>query len=155
MNELLASNLHELGSNADMKAWFSVFGTCVAAVFGGDLTLLNALIALWALDFILGFKRAWDCESISRLKFRNGLFKIVLYVITIAVMGLAEYSMGTVGTYFSLRNLTISYLCITEAMSCLEHLSFFGVPIPESVRKRLKAYRDCLHDGTLPQGESK
>ena len=151
MENLLQHNLTEIVSNADVKALGSVLGTCVSAILGGDLPVFNALIALWALDFVLGFKRAWDCDCLSKKKAKNGFFKLVLYVVTAAVMGLAEYSMGSLGSYLSVRSLTISYLCLTEALSCLEHLSYFGVPIPEVIRNRLKTYRDSLHEGTLPQ----
>lgn len=151
----LVNYLQEMGSNTDIKSIFSVFAACAAAIFGGSIPLVYALTALWALDFILGFKRAWDAGTISGRKFRAGAMKIVLYVMTVVVMGLAEYSMGSLGAYLPLRNITIAYLCMTEALSCLEHLSFFGVPIPKGVRDRLTTYRDCLHECQLPQGDSK
>ncbi|WP_290925122.1 phage holin family protein [Halodesulfovibrio sp.] len=151
----LTNYLQEMGSNMDVKSIFSVFAAGAAAVFGGSVPLVYALTALWALDFILGFKRAWDGKSLSGRKFRAGAMKIVLYVMTVVVMGLAEYSLGALGTFLPLRDITIAYLCMTEALSCIEHLSFFGVPIPKGVRERLRSYRDCLHECDLPQGDSK
>lgn len=151
MMQEFANYVQELGSNMDIKSIFSVFAACFAAVFGGSIPLVYALTALWALDFALGFKRAWDAGTLSGRKFRAGVMKMLLYVMTVVVMGLAEYSMGAFGSYLPLRNITIAYLCMTEALSCLEHLSFYGVPIPKGVRDRLKSYRDCLHEGNFPK----
>jgi toxin secretion/phage lysis holin len=152
MQELVQTYLQQFTSNADVKGTSALLGAALAAVFGGSVPLMSALVALWVLDFVLGFKRAWRLGRLSRHKFRAGLFKIVLYMITILVMGLTEFSLGNL---LPIRDLMISYLCVTEALSCIEHLSFFGVPIPQALRDRLKNYRDCLHECQLPQGGSK
>lgn len=152
MQEILQAYLQQFTANADMKGAYALLGAALAAVFGGSVPLMSALVALWVLDFLLGFKRAWRLGSLSRQKFRSGLFKIVLYMVTILVMGLTEFSLGNI---LPIRDLMISYLCVTEALSCIEHLSFFGVPIPQALRDRLKNYRDCLHECQLPQGDSK
>ena len=45
----------------------------------------------------------------------------------------------------SLRDTFIAYLSINEAFSCIDHLAFFGMPVPEAFLKRLRKYRDeCL-----------
>ena len=152
MQELVQTYLQQFTSNADVKGVSALASTAAAAVFGGSVPLVSALVALWVLDFVLGFRRAWQLGRLSGHKFRAGLFKIVLYMITILVMGITEFSLGNI---LPIRDLMISYLCVTEALSCIEHLSFFGVPIPQALRERLTNYRDCLHDCQLPQGDSK
>ncbi|MEZ6854986.1 phage holin family protein [Halodesulfovibrio aestuarii] len=155
MQNMVQAYLQGLGTNADIKAIFAALGVCVSAVIGGDISLVNALLALWALDFVLGFKRAWDEHRLSIHKARGGVRKVFMYMLTIIVMGLVEYSMGRYSNIFSPRSLTIAFLCVTEGLSCLEHLSHFGVPIPRKLRERLQTYRDGLHEAPVSQGESK
>lgn len=152
MQELVQTYLQQVTSNADLKGVSALAGAAIAAVLGGSVPLVSALVALLVLDFVLGFKRAWQLGRFSRHKAKAGIFKIVLYMITVLVMGLTEFSLGNI---LPIRDLMISYLCVTEALSCIEHLSFFGVPIPQALRERLKNYRDCLHQGQLQQGSSK
>jgi len=45
---------------------------------------------------------------------------------------------------FAIRDWVIAYLVLNEAISCLEHLIFFNVPLPKSWIERLKHYRGCV-----------
>ncbi|MEZ6854370.1 phage holin family protein [Halodesulfovibrio aestuarii] len=155
MQNLLSSYFQDLTTNADIKAILGAFGGCLAVLFGGVYPLVNALVALWALDFVLGIKRAWDENKLSARKARRGVRKMFMYLVTVVVMGLVEYAMGAAGKLLSPCSLTVSFLCAHEGLSCLSHLSHFGVPIPKKLVDRLRNYRDEINDGTMPQGGEK
>lgn len=69
---------------------------------------------------------------------------MVFYAITIFVAAAAEHAARTFGAPLPIRDFILAYLCINEALSCFNHLSFFGVPVPSHIRERLHQYRDKI-----------
>lgn len=109
-----------------------------------DLVVL-ALLALWAMDFALGFGRAWVAGSLSRAKMFSGLLKIVLYGASLVTGQLVDtVILGSAGALLPIaaRNGVAVYLALNEALSISEHLACLGVPLPAAVIRRIRCYRD-------------
>lgn len=125
-------------------------GTCAAflgALLGGVGMLVALLFLLLVIDFVLGFFRACRAGRVSSVKMRGGAFKFGFYFLSVVVMAAVQAAMNqSLAIHIPLRDVFVAYLCINEGLSCLEHLSAFGVPVPEKIRERLRAYRDniCL-----------
>ncbi len=114
---------------------FSLFGTAVAALFGGwdgDMTTLAIFIAI---DYLTGiilaaiFKRSTKTET-GKLDSRaglKGLFrKAGMFVMVIIASNLDELcGMGGV-----LRTGTIFALIANESLSIIENLGLMGIPLP-------------------------
>lgn len=121
-------------------------------LLGGWDQLVRSLTVLMVMDFVLGFWRAWRSGLISGDKMKHGLIKFLLYAMTI-MTGVEIQKMFTafeVG--FALRDWMVGYLLLNEGMSCLEHLSAMGVPLPVWLLKRLRKYRGCLFTPMHPMG---
>lgn len=126
-----------------------------ASVLGGVGPLLGTLVALWALDFLLGFIRAWSESCISVDKMRAGVVKALLYFLAVLVMAIMDYALSQTLTliHIPVRDFFCVYLCLTETISCIDHLKFFGVPIPVWIGTRLAGYRTAMDQGpTSPKG---
>ncbi|ADP87165.1 phage holin family protein [Nitratidesulfovibrio vulgaris] len=123
-------------------------GTCAAFVgtlLGGVGMMISLLFLLLVIDFALGFCRAWRAGRVSSSKLRGGGLKFVFYFLSIVVMAAVQAATSqSTGMTIPLRDVFVAYLCVNEGLSCLEHLSYFGVPVPEKIRERLRAYRDNL-----------
>ncbi|WMW64402.1 phage holin family protein [Nitratidesulfovibrio liaohensis] len=137
--------LESLGDGMQFKSgWALVFGV-IGAALGGVWPLVILLVLLLTVDFALGFARASRTGGWKSSKFAAGWMKYVFYVLAVFVMALAEEAIAQSAPFrIPVRDLFVGYLCVNEALSCLEHLSFFGVPVPASIRERLREYRDTL-----------
>lgn len=137
-----------LGDGIAFKSgWAFVFGV-VGAALGGVWPLVILLVFLLTVDFILGFARASRTGGWKSSKFAAGWMKYVFYPLAVFVMALAEEAIAQSAPFrIPVRDMFVAYLCVNEALSCLEHLSFFGVPVPASIRDRLREYRDTLCSG--------
>ena len=133
------------------KAFFTCLVSCLSWFVGGLDQLILSLYLLMAIDFGLGFSRAWHSSRISGSKMKHGVVKFLLYSVTVWValqvqMGLREIEPTVMGIRFSfaIRDWLVGYLVLNEGLSCMAHLSYFKVPVPESLIKRLRNYRDCI-----------
>lgn len=126
------------------KSAVSALCTVVCSMFDGAAVLATLLAMLLACDYLLGFWRAWCSSSVSSKKARGGMYKIVLYGVGVFVIADVEHAFRSCGIPLPCRNFFILYLCANEALSCLDHLSFFGVPVPSGIRARLRSYRDKI-----------
>lgn len=122
----------------------SSFGSILSSMLGGVATLVVVLFLLLACDFLLGFCRAWVLDRISGRKMRAGAGKMFFYAVAVLVMAAVEHAVRQSGVPFPVRDFFIAFLCINEALSCMEHLAFFGVPFPRKLRGRLRKYRDAI-----------
>lgn len=84
------------------------------------------------------FCRAWVLNRISGRKMRAGAGKMFFYAVAV------EHAVRQSGIPFPVRDFFLAFLCINEALSCMEHLAFFGVPFPRRLRERLRKYRDAI-----------
>ncbi len=135
---------NQLMQESLFKGVAASISTVIVEMFGGAATLATVLFLLLCCDYILGFCRAWSCHTINSRRAREGLMKMVFYAITIFVAAAAEHAARTVGAPLPIRDFILAYLCINEALSCFNHLAFFGVPVPSRIRERLHQYRDKI-----------
>lgn len=137
--------LENFSAKAALSGIFGFAGTLV----GGAAPLINALFVLMLLDFVLGFWRAVRLHAVSGSKLKAGALKFVFYALSVVVMAGVDFALIRAGLMrLPLRDLYIAYLCITEGLSALEHLAWFGVPVPPRIRETLlRQYRTCVCPG--------
>lgn len=141
--DLLAVFAASLFVEWQLRGVLAVAGAVLAQVMGAQTAALNALLALMVLDFALGFARAWLEGALSRAKLVCGLAKFMLYGGTISCFHLLDVGVGGGLFGYAARDVVaIPYLCVTESLSVLDHLSRFGAPVPKGVVARLKNFRD-------------
>ena len=105
------------------------------------------LFLLLICDLALGVARAWKTDSFRGARITRGAFKFFRYWLAVAVFVMVDLTIKQAFPYVpvSLRDTFIAYLAINEAFSCIDHLAFFGMPVPDAFLKRLRKYRDeCL-----------
>lgn len=125
------------------KGVLSTIGAVIAAMCGGLSVLVTLLFLLLCCDFLLGFYRAWQCGKVSGQRARKGVAKMVFYALAVFVLAAADLSIRHVSPIpLPVRDWSIMLLCVNEALSCLDHLIFFGVRVPPRIRERLLSYRD-------------
>lgn len=149
MQELLIwLNCHcrELMENAVFKSVAAAAFAWLAGVMGGVGKVLPFLALLLVLDYALGFARAWRSGRISAAKLRAGVWKFFFYFTAVFVVAAVDGALGTAWTLFHIPMgaFFVLYLCVNEAMSCLDHLQSFGVPVPAWLSTRLREYRDTV-----------
>jgi|GEM_PF-1834718 len=113
---------------------------------GGQDKLIEGLFGLICLDFALGIGHGWKLGRLSKSKFLGGLAKFVLYYATLLCASLLDSVLNAKTEaiwHAQFRDFLIIYFCLHESLSILQHLHFFGVPLPAALMKRLTDYRDC------------
>lgn len=134
---------------------WKVICTCMVSIIsyftGGLDQLITSLFLLMVVDFALGFSRGWVERRISGDKMKHGAVKFILYGLTIWVAVLVQnmiraFDPTVLGWNMSvsIRDWVVAYLVLNESVSCMEHLTFFKVPLPARLVQRLKHYRGCV-----------
>ena len=117
-----------------------------AAIFctaiGGWDALAQALVALIALDIGGGLIQAFYERKLNSSVMRRGLVRKSGYFAAIALGVLVDKAIFQGAPAF--RTLIISYLCVNESLSILEHLAAIGVPLPAQVKHALERARKEL-----------
>lgn len=118
-----------------MAAWL---GGCLAYWLGGLDSLLTALLALIALDYLTGLLKGVCNKNLSsEIGFRGIAHK----VLTLLVVALAFVIETLVGLNFPLREIVITFFIANEGLSVLENVAEAGLPIPSVLRKLLLQLR--------------
>lgn len=144
--QALTKYTDQLMQDALFKAIVSTVMSVLAAMTKNMAALCVLLALLLCCDFVLGFLEAWKAATLNRRKGDEGAVKIVAYVVAVFVVAAAEHSMRLAGFYIPFRDLFISFLCVNEALSCISHLAFFGVPFPSRLKEKLTLYRENLSE---------
>lgn len=142
--ETLSGYWNQLMQDVFFKSIASTIGAVVAGMFGGVAALVTVLFLLLCCDFLLGFWRAWRRHCVSARKARAGVMKMFFYAIAVFVMAAVEHAVRNCGAPLPVRDVFLAFLCVNEALSCLDHLAFFGVPVPARIRERLRSYREKI-----------
>lgn len=128
--------------NESMKEVFNTVMACIGTTFiylvgGVDIAMTCLLIAI-VLDYISGLIKAYETKVLSsKIGFRGILKKVgVLLVVMLAV--LIDRVTGETG---AIRTLVIYYFVANEGLSIVENLAEAGVPVPQSIKKALKALK--------------
>lgn len=116
----------------------AVISTGLIYLLGGlDIAMTCLLIAI-ILDYVSGMLKAFITKQVSsRVGFKGILKKVsILLVVMLAV--LIDRVTGDTG---AIRTLVVYYFVANEGLSVLENLGQAGVPIPQSIKKALKALK--------------
>lgn len=107
-------------------------------VGGWDVALQCLVIAI-ALDYVSGLMKAYINKTLSSRIGMRGLIKKLGLLIIVMVGTLVDRTTGNTG---AVRTLVIYYFVANEGLSILENLGQAGIPIPQSVKKALKALKN-------------
>jgi toxin secretion/phage lysis holin len=111
-------------------------------LIGGWDILAQALVIVIALDVIAGLARAWIERKVNSSIMRKGLVRKSCYFVAIMLAVLLDRALFHGQPAF--RTLVLSYLCVNEALSVLEHLVAVGVPLPRQVKEALQRLEEEL-----------
>ena len=125
-----------------MDKIFSIIFANIATVFiyifyEVDAALICLLIAI-VLDYISGIIKAYNTKELSSSIGIKGIFKKVGILCIVALSVLVDRITGSTG---AIRTLVIYYFVANEGLSIIENLAIAGVPIPQSLKKALKAIK--------------
>ena len=122
-----------------IKSALAALASLFCWLLGGWDVLAQALVALMALDVAGGLIQAFYENRLNSSIMRKGLIRKSGYFAAIALAVLVDRALFQAQPAF--RTLVLSYLCVNEALSVLEHLAAIGVPLPAQLRRALEKLR--------------
>ena len=115
------------------KIRLAALGGVLGWVFGGFDSLIYALIAFVALDYVTGVLLAIrDKKLSSEIGFR-GICKKAMIFVLVAVGHILDQSV--IGTGSSLRTMLILFYLSNEGISILENAGAIGLPLPQKLKE--------------------
>jgi toxin secretion/phage lysis holin len=117
----------------------AALASLVCALIGGWDVLAQALVLLIGLDVAGGLAQAFYEKRLNSSIMRKGLIRKTGYFAAIALAVLMDRALFQSAPAF--RTLVLSYLCVNEALSVLEHLAAIGVPLPAQLKHALEKLR--------------
>lgn len=125
-----------------MKEYLSAILATVGYLFiyllgGWDVALQCLLLAI-VFDYISGMIKAYHTRTISSKIGFHGIVKKVGVLLIVMLGVLVDRVTGNTG---AVRTLVIYYFVANEGLSVIENLGQSGVPIPDSIKKALKALK--------------
>ena len=126
------------------KSWFAAAGAFLVWLLGGWDILAQALVLLIALDVAGGLVQAFYERKLNSSMMRKGLIRKSGYFAAVALAVLIDRALFQSAPAF--RTLVLSYLCVNEALSVLEHLAAIGVPLPRQLKHALERLRHEMDD---------
>lgn len=141
-----ATRLHDLCAEFSWRALWACAGSALSWLLGGWGETMTALVALYALDFALGFGLAWREEQLSATRFRGGVYKILLYGLVIMFANLLDMAAQDIPFLeHPVRSLLILYLALGEFLSACAHISALRPGIlPAGLLSRVRNYRKSM-----------
>jgi len=121
------------------KSLLASAGAFLVWLFGGWDALAQALVLLIGLDVLGGLVQAFYERNLNSSIMRKGLIRKTGYFAAIALAVLMDRALFQSAPAF--RTLVLSYLCVNEALSVLEHLAAIGVPLPAQLKRALEKLR--------------
>ena len=121
------------------KSLLASAGAFLVWLFGGWDALAQALVLLIGLDVLGGLVQAFYERNLNSSIMRKGLIRKTGYFAAIALAVLMDRALFQSAPAF--RTLVLSYLCVNEALSVLEHLAAIGVPLPAQLKHALEKLR--------------
>ena len=115
-----------------IKGAIAALGGAAAYLWGPWDTLINALIALVALDYVTGVICAAVNKRLSSEIGFKGLIKKALIFALVAVAGVADKVIPA--TNQAIRAAVILFYIANEAISILENAAELGLPVPEKLK---------------------
>ena len=118
-----------------IKGAIAALGGAAAYLWGPWDALINALIALVALDYVTGVICAAANKRLSSEIGFKGLIKKALIFALVAVAGVADKVIPA--TNQAIRAAVILFYIANEAISILENAAELGLPVPEKLKEVL------------------
>ena len=109
----------------------------VYLVGGLDVAMIALLVAI-VLDYVSGIIKAYVTKQLSSQTGFKGIVKKVAVLMIVMLAVLVDRVTGDTG---AIRTLVIYYFVANEGLSIIENLGQAGVPIPQSIKKALKALK--------------
>lgn len=109
----------------------------VYLVGGLDVAMIALLVAI-VLDYASGVIKAYVNKQLSSKTGFRGIVKKVAVLLIVMLAVLVDRVTGETG---AIRTLVIYYFVANEGLSIIENLGQAGVPIPQSIKKALKALK--------------
>ena len=115
-----------------IKGAIAALGGAAAYLWGPWDALINALIALVALDYVTGVICAAANKRLSSEIVFKGLIKKAVIFALVAVAGVADKVIPA--TNQAIRAAVILFYIANEAISILENAAELGLPVPEKLK---------------------
>ena len=115
-----------------IKGAIAALGGAAAYFWGPWDALINALIALVALDYVTGVICAAANKRLSSEIGFKGLIKKAVIFALVAVAGVADKVIPA--TNQAIRAAVILFYIANEAISILENAAELGLPVPEKLK---------------------
>lgn len=120
-----------------ISKWLAVLGGAFVWLMGGWDTFLIALLTLMGVDYVTGVIKAINKKELSSKKGMDGIAKKIYIIAVVAVAVVCErIGIPTV------REMTIVFFVVNEALSILENAGAMGLPIPETLKNALVQLRE-------------
>ncbi|WP_033165496.1 phage holin family protein [Clostridium sp. KNHs205] len=111
-------------------------GGILGCIFGGFNSLIYALTAFVAIDYITGVLLAIRDKKISSEVGYKGIVRKFLIFLIVSMGNIMDnYVLGTGST---LRTLVIMFYLANEGISILENAGQLGLPIPKKLREAIE-----------------
>lgn len=121
-----------------IQSVLAVISTGLIYLLGGlDIAMTCLLIAI-ILDYVSGMLKAFITKQVSSKVGFKGILKKVSILLVVMLAVLIDRVTGETG---AIRTLVVYYFVANEGLSVLENLGQAGVPIPQSIKKALKALK--------------
>jgi len=121
-----------------LQSVLAVISTWLIYLLGGlDIAMTCLLIAI-ILDYVSGMLKAFITKQVSSKIGFKGILKKVSILLVVMLAVLIDRVTGETG---AIRTLVVYYFVANEGLSVLENLGQAGVPIPQSIKKALKALK--------------
>ena len=117
--------------------FFAVVGGVIVYLLGGWDILISTLIILMCLDFATGYLKGYYNKNLSSQTGIKGIIKKVCILIIVSVAVMCE----KIGIP-AMREMTIMFFVVNEALSILENASEIGLPIPDQIKNSLARLRE-------------
>lgn len=147
MNPLtvLGEQVRELGTWSSLKGALGIFLAWLLEAAGHPGVPFIFLFYLMLFDLTLGLTRASRTIGLKQARLARGAMKFFWYWLAVVIMGHVDvFILPHLPKWvpFGVQYALTAYLAVNEALSCCEHLLFFGVPLPARFISVLRNYRD-------------
>jgi toxin secretion/phage lysis holin len=127
-----------------IKIAFASFGGVLGWLFGGFDSLIYAVIAFVAIDYITGVLVAIQNKKVSSEIGFKGISKKVMIFLLIAIGNIIDKYIITTGS--TLRTMLIMFYLSNEGISIIENAGNIGLPLPQKLKDVIQQFSSDKND---------